>query len=194
MLAEAVAIMRQLWEGGVVSHEGDHYTVESARIYTLPEEPPPVVVSGFGPRAAALAGEIGDGYMNVSPSAELLEEFHRAGGRGKPAYGKLDVCVAATVEEARATAYRTWPNSPLPGELAQILPTPAHFEQAVSLVTEDMVAESITCTVEDPEPHVEKLREFADAGYDHVIVQQAGPEQDRFIDFFSSQVLPRARG
>src|SRR4028119_1751438 len=67
MLEEAVEVMRLLWEGGTKDHEGKHYTVENARLYTLPDEPPDVLVSGFGPKAIELAGRVGDGYCGVEP-------------------------------------------------------------------------------------------------------------------------------
>src|SRR3954471_13939489 len=99
MLEEAVEVMRLLWRGGTRTHRGRHYTVEQARIFTLPERPPPIVVSAFGPRATELAGRIGDGYMNTSPDGEMLRVFHQAGGTAKPAYGKVDVSWAPTEEE-----------------------------------------------------------------------------------------------
>src|SRR5690606_13178333 len=70
MLKEAVEVIRLLWEGGVKSHRGRHYTVQNARIYTLPEEPVPIMVAGSGPKSATLAGEIGDGFVGTSPDAE----------------------------------------------------------------------------------------------------------------------------
>src|SRR6187200_68488 len=76
MLEEAVEVMRTLWSGGQRSHRGRHYTVENARIYDLPDEPPPVLVSGFGPKAVQLAARIGDGFATTSPdtdSCELVE-------------------------------------------------------------------------------------------------------------------------
>src|SRR3954470_10527888 len=63
MLAEAIQLIRLLWEGETTTYHGEHYIVETARIFTLPDQLPPIVVSGFGPRAAELAGELGDGYM-----------------------------------------------------------------------------------------------------------------------------------
>jgi G6PDH family F420-dependent oxidoreductase len=83
MLEEAVEVIRLLWEGGTKDYEGRHYAVENARLYTLPDESPPILVSGFGPKAARLAGEIGDGYINVGPDAELLELFRSSGGGDK---------------------------------------------------------------------------------------------------------------
>jgi G6PDH family F420-dependent oxidoreductase len=192
MLREAVEIIRRLWEGGTYSHYGEHYVVEQARIYTLPPEPPPIVMSAFGANAARLAGEIGDGFMNTSPDAELLGTFREAGGAGKPSYGKLDVACAPSEQEARRVAHQTWPTSGIPGELSQVLPTPAHFEQAASIVTEDMTAEAIVVS-QDPDEHVARLREYEDAGYTHVTVQQCGSDQDRFFRFYTGEVLPRVR-
>jgi G6PDH family F420-dependent oxidoreductase len=190
MLDEAVEVMRLLWRGGTRTHRGRHYTVEQARIFTLPETPPPVVVSAFGPRAAELAGRIGDGYVNTSPDRELLGVFHDAGGHGKPAYGKVDICWAPTREEAVRTAHRTWATSGLPGELAQMLPTPAHFEQAVSIVTPEMVADAVLCGP-DPEPVAATIREYADAGYDRVLLHQFGADQAGFLRFWQDEVRPR---
>jgi G6PDH family F420-dependent oxidoreductase len=190
MLEEAVEVIRLLWRGGSQSHYGRYYTVEQATIFTLPEQLPPIVVSGFGPHSVKLAGRIGDGYMNTAPDAGSVEGFRRAGGEGKRCYGKLDVCIAASEAEARRIAHANWPTSGLRGELGQVLPLPAHFEQAVATVREEDVAESILCS-QDPDQHVAALREFADAGYDQVVVQQAGDDQERFFSFYESHVLPR---
>ena len=190
MLEEAVEIIRLLWEGGTKDYEGRHYVVENARIYTLPDEPPPILVSGFGPKAASLAGRIGDGYMNVGPDAELLEIFRSSGGGDKLAQGGFKVCYGEDRDECVRTAYNTWPNEGLPGELAQVLPTPAHFEQATQLVTEGMISESMPCGP-DPEPHREMIRSFAEAGYEEVYIQQIGPNQKQFFDFYQREILPK---
>ena len=192
MLEEAIEVIRLLWEGGVKDHEGQHYYVENARLYTLPDEPPPILVSGFGPKAIRLAAKIGDGYINVVPDAEMLDLFRSSGGGGKPAHGAFKVCYGQDEAEARKIAHRIWPNDLLPGELAQELPTPAHFEQAAQLVTEKMVAEAIPCGP-DPEPHWELIRRYIDAGYDEVYVQQIGPNQKEFFDVYEKEILPEFR-
>jgi G6PDH family F420-dependent oxidoreductase len=189
MLEESVEVMRLLFEGGTKDHEGRHYVVENARLYTLPDEPPPILISGFGPKAVRLAAEIGDGYVNVGPDAELLKLYRSSGGGDRPAHSAFKACYGEDEAECVRTAHRTWPNEGLPGELAQVLPTPRHFEQATQLVTEEMMAEAVPCGP-DPEKYREMLRQFASAGYDEVYVQQIGPNQKEFFDFFGREILP----
>ncbi len=188
MLAEAVEVIRLLWQGGSQSHFGRYYTIEQATIFTRPEEPPPIVVSGFGEHSIDLAARIGDGYLGLSPDPAAVERYRGGGGEG-PSYGKLDVALADSEQEARRLARETWPNSALQGELAQILPMPAHFEQATANVTEDQVAEAILCD-QDPEAHIGRLREFDRAGYDRVVVQQVGVDQERLLRLYQDAVLP----
>jgi G6PDH family F420-dependent oxidoreductase len=190
MLEEAVAVMRRLWEGKTISHRGRHYTVDRARIYTLPDRPPPVLVSGFGPKAIELAARIGDGYVITMPDADSIKAFHDQGGAGKPVQAGTKVCYGSDEGEAVRTVHRIWPNESLPGELAQILPTPAHFEQASELVTEEMIAESVPCGP-DLSRHAESLQEFAAAGVDELFVQQIGGGHDAFFEAYEREVLPR---
>ncbi len=191
MLEEAVEVIRLLWQGGTRSHEGKHYRVENARIYTLPEELPPIIVAAAGPKAVDLAARTGDGFWGVSPQQELLEQFERAGGTG-PKYGQVTVCWAADEDEAKKTAYEIWPNAGIKGELSQELPTPTHFEQAAQMVRPDDLAESVPLGP-DPERHLASIRQYLDAGYDHVYVHQIGPDQEGFFDFYQREVLPKLK-
>jgi G6PDH family F420-dependent oxidoreductase len=188
MLREAVEVMRRLWTGEQVSHHGRHYTVENAQLYTLPDQPPPVIVSGFGPKAAQLAAEIGDGYFGTQPSSELLETYERAGGTG-PKLALMKVCWGPDEQAARELAYELWPTIGISGELSQELPVPAHFEQATENVSVDDVADAISCGP-DPAVHLESVRKYADAGYDEVFVQQIGPAQDEFFKFWTDEMSP----
>jgi G6PDH family F420-dependent oxidoreductase len=192
MLEEAVSVIRLLWQGGSQDHHGRHYTVENARVYSLPDELPPILVAASGPRAAEAAGRFGDGFVGTSPKAELLEKFDAAGGAGKPRYGEVGVCWAGDEAEARRTAHAYWPNAAIKGELSQELPTPTHFEQAAGMVTEDDVAETVVCGP-DPERHLEGIQEYVDAGYTHVWVHQIGPDQEGFFRFYEREVLPKLR-
>src|SRR4051794_24812139 len=82
MLEEAIEVMRLLWSGGQQSHRGRHYTVENARLYDLPEQPVPVLVSGFGPKAVRLAARIGDGFCTVAPDKDSIDLYRSEGGKG----------------------------------------------------------------------------------------------------------------
>jgi G6PDH family F420-dependent oxidoreductase len=189
MLEEAVALMRELWDGGFVTTGGKHYSVDHARIYTLPDEPPPVYVSGFGPKATDVAARIGDGYISTSSEPDLVTRFKQASG-GKPAAAGAKVAYAATADEGVQHAHRLWANSGLPGELAQVLPSPKHFEQASQLVTEEATRASVVAGA-DPDDHLEQIREYADAGYDELYVANMGPHHQEMIRFYGSEILPR---
>jgi G6PDH family F420-dependent oxidoreductase len=196
MLEEAVDIMRALWQGEDVSYEGAYYSVENARIYTLPDEPPPVYLAASGPKAAELAGRIGDGLICSSPDEEIVKAFQEASGTGaqaRPRYVQVSVCYAKDEAEARRTAHRVWPNAGLRGEMSQILPTPAHFEQAVQMVTEEDIAKNVVCGP-DPDRHAKAIQDAIDAGFDHVHIGQIGPDQEGFFRFYEREVLPRIEG
>jgi G6PDH family F420-dependent oxidoreductase len=187
MLEEAIEVIRTLWSGGQQSHRGRHYTVENARLYDLPDEPPPILVSGFGPKATKLAARIGDGFATTSPDEEAIGLYRSEGGTG-PVHAGTKVCFMSDEDEARATAHRLWPNEALPGELAQVLPTPAHFEQATEMIDPD---DLVTPVGPDIDKHVESLQQYADAGVDELFVQQIGPAQDPFFERWAPAVLPR---
>jgi coenzyme F420-dependent glucose-6-phosphate dehydrogenase len=190
MLEEAVAVMRELWDGGLTTHRGRHYTVEGARLYTLPDEPVEVMIAASAPESAALAGRIGDGFVGTAPKRELLDAFEEAGGADKPRFGQVTVCWAESEREARKTAFEIWPNAALEGPLAQELPLPSHFEAASGMVTEEDVASQVVCGP-DVDKHVAAIDAFVDAGYDHVYVHQVGPDQEGFIRFAEGELLPR---
>src|SRR5690606_37606349 len=113
-------------------------------LFDPPTSPPPIVVSGFGPKAVELAAQIGDGYWGHSPEQELLDQYAQQGGTG-PRYAQLNACWAADEAEARKTAHHFWPNAGLSGQMMQDLPTWSHFDEATSLVTEEEATKSVSC-------------------------------------------------
>ncbi len=189
MLEEAVTVIRLLWEGGIVNHHGSHYSVENARLYSLPDHPPPIAISAFGSASMALAARIGDGLVTTQPDREMVEGYRSQGGTG-PSMAAVKVCWDEDESQARKLAHQLWPTECLPGQSNQELPMPSHFEAAASLVTEDMVAEQVACGP-DPERHVRAIAEYFEAGFDEVYVNQIGPEQAGFLDFLSREVRPR---
>ncbi|HEX2272865.1 MAG TPA: TIGR03557 family F420-dependent LLM class oxidoreductase [Acidimicrobiales bacterium] len=190
MLEEAIALIRRLWTGDNVTHRGAHFTVEDARVFTRPDEPPPIMVAGSGERSLTLAGRVGDGLVAVSPSAEDIETFEAAGGAGKPRLGQVHVCWAETEAEARRTALEWWPNGALPGALLRDLARPEDFEAAAGLVGEDDVSEVVVCGP-DPERHLDAIAAYASAGFDHVYLHQVGPDQEGLFEFYRREVRPR---
>ena len=176
MLEEAIEVIRLLSRGGYRTHRGKHYRVEQARIYTLPDELPPIAVAAGGPVAAELAGRAGDALVAVEPDQELVKEYERAGGKG-PRYGQVTVCWAGSEEEGIRIAHEWWPNVAIPH--SQDLALPSDFEDGAKNVDPEDVAEQIACGP-DPERHLQLIRKFEEAGFDHVYVHQVGPDRTVF--------------
>jgi G6PDH family F420-dependent oxidoreductase len=193
MLEEGVEIMRRLWtEDGFVSHHGKHYTVDTARIYTRPDTPLPIYMSGFGPEATDVAARIADGYITTTPDQELLERYRKNGGSDKTAQAGFKVSYAPTEEEGIEQAHRIWANSGLPGELAQVLPSPRHFEQASELVTKEQTAKSVTCGPNAAD-HVAAFKPYVEAGFDEIYVANMGPHSIDMMKLYRDEVLPELR-
>ena len=196
-LEESIEVMRRLWTGDFVTFHGRYYTVENARIYTRPDGPIPVYVSAFGPNAAELAGRVGDGFISTSPDRDGLQRFRDSGGAGKPSQAGYKVCWGRDPEQAIDTAHRIWANSGVPGELAQVLPSPKHFEQVSTLVTREMTRDAIAYGPE-VDKHVAAFRPFAETGFDEVYLSQIGgrdanSDLARFFCFYRDEVLPALR-
>ncbi len=188
-MEEAIEVIRMLWEGHLSSHHGKHYTVENARLYTRPDEPPPIMIATAGENATKIAAELGDGMYGLVPDADVIKTFDEAGGEGKPKIGQVHVCWAASEDKAKKTALEYWPNAVAGGNLPWEMPLPSLFEAATEWADEDDIAEEIVCATEAG-PLVEAIEEFVDAGYDYVYFHQVGPEQEEFLEFSKSELLP----
>ncbi len=190
MLEEAVEIIRTLWKGGVQDYYGFFYTLENAEIFSLPETLPPIYIASEGPISASLAARVGEGFINGGTDAEKsLVVFRGSGGGDKPAYTEVSVCWAEVEEAGQRTAYEQWPIAANKGELNRILPTPAHYEQLATMVTQEDVVEDIPCGP-DPEVHIKKIEEQVRKGFDHICIHQIGEQQQRFMEFYREKVLP----
>jgi G6PDH family F420-dependent oxidoreductase len=188
MLAEAVEIMRALWAGEVVHHRGRHYTVEHARLYTIPDAPPPVFVSGLGPQSTRLAAEIGDGYISTKPDSALVGQFRDAGGGDKVAAAGMKGCWAPTAAQALQIAHKLWSFEALPGELSRVLPNPEHFEQAVQVLPPEATKMPHG---PDPQAYIDAIDTYRQAGFDELYIAAVGPHHREFIDMFTHEVIPR---
>jgi coenzyme F420-dependent glucose-6-phosphate dehydrogenase len=147
------------------------------------------MIAASQPGAAELAGRAGDAMINTEVEEDLIARFDGAGGAGKPRYMELSVCWAKDESQARKTAHEVWSLAALEGPLFTELSLPSHFEAAMKPISEEKVAEAVVCGP-DPRKHVEAIEKAARSGYTHVCVHQIGPEQEAFLKFYRSAVLP----
>jgi G6PDH family F420-dependent oxidoreductase len=188
MLEEAVGVIRELFTGRLITHHGKHYTVDTAQLYSVPESPPPIFMSGFGQKAIKLAARAADGYVSVQPNPDFVRLYRESGGGDRPVQGGLKVCWGPDAAAARKTMHRTWRTDQIPGEAVQLLPLPRQFSQLADLISVEDI--SAPCGP-DPDVHINGIRAYTDAGFDEVYIGQAGSEQDGFFEFYAEQVLPR---
>lgn len=192
MLVEAIEIMRNLWTGETVDHQGEFYVVENARLFSCPAEPPSIVCAASGSRAAELAAEHADGLWATSPSETTVDAYRDAGGKGD-VIGQLTICWHTDRDTAIDTALEIWPNSGIPGQLSQDLPTWTHFEQAAELVTRERIADQIVCG-DDVGAVVDAVQDYVDAGFTAVHLHQVGPDQRGFLDWWDTTLRPALAG
>ncbi|MFF3883594.1 LLM class F420-dependent oxidoreductase [Streptomyces sp. NPDC001914] len=193
MLEEAVEIIRSLFDGGNVNHHGVHFDVENARLFDLPDTPPPIGVAVSGDHSCEIAGRLADLLIATEPDPELTSAFDRNGGAGKPKVGQLPVCYDTDRAAAIVRAHDQfrwfgggWPvNSELPG--------PDSFARATQFVRPEDVADSIPCG-DDVESVVEAVQPFVDAQFTEVaLVQIGGDHQEPFMDWAERKLLPALR-
>ena len=189
LLEEAIGVIRLLWQGGEQTHRGKHYTVDHARLYTLPDASIELAVAAAKPNAAELAGRVGAALVNTVPDAEIVERYRAAGGSG-PCYGQLRICFSEDAEEARKTVFRLWRQSGLGGTLNVELPRPSDFEAVAESVTIEMATKDVPCGP-DPEPVLEAIRAWERAGFDQIALHQVGPDQTGFFRFWEQDVQPK---
>jgi G6PDH family F420-dependent oxidoreductase len=193
MLGEAIDVIGRLFDGGYVSYRGRHISVDSAKLWDLPAERVAVAVAASGDQSARLAAEHGDGLIAVSPDADVVNTFAAAGGAGKPAYGQVAVCYGPDHDEAASYASRVWSWSAAGWKVMAELPGPASFAAASASVRPEDIAKTVPCGP-DPQPYLDAIRAYQEAGFTHVALVQVGAErQDAFFDFAKAELLPALR-
>ena len=190
MLREAVEIIRALFEGGYVSYDGDFFDVQSAKVWDLPDEPPPIGIAVSGEQSCRLAGELADVMIAVEPDPTLGGLFDAAGGSGKPRVGQVPVCYDPDEQAAVRRAHDQFRWFGSGWKVNAELPGPSAFDAASRFVKPDDVAASIPCGP-DVSRHVEAVRTFVDAGFTHVaLVQIGGEHQVQFTRWFADELHP----
>jgi G6PDH family F420-dependent oxidoreductase len=191
MLRESLEIIRLLWSGGYHSYDGKHLQLEDARVFDLPDERPDIAVAAGGPEAARLAGELGDALFATEPRADLVAAYEETGGGGDR-YAEVPLAWATSEQDAAESARRLFRFGVTGWKVQAELPNPVNFDAATELVTADHMRDQFGCGP-DVERHVEIARPFADAGYDHLALINAGPDMGGFFDFFTKELGPALR-
>jgi G6PDH family F420-dependent oxidoreductase len=187
-LGEAIGIIRRLWQGANVNHDGPHWRVENLRLVERPASPPPIHVAASGARSAGLAAEAGDGLIAVTPDARLVEAYRGAGGEGVRS-AQLHVSLAASADEAADNAWRWWPNGAVAPPALTELARPEHFEAVAERSRREAIHDTVICTT-GSDAIVGAIDRFVGAGFDTVYLHQVGPDQRRLADLARAELLP----
>ena len=189
MLFEAVEVIQELWRGHEVSHAGEYFVVDRAKLWDLPREPPLIAVAAGGPRASRLSGRHALGLFATEPKAELVHAWRVAGNQG-PRYAEVGLCWAASEREAARIARERMSFSLLGWPVMSELPTVHSFEAAVSCIRDEDLARAIACGP-DPDRHLSAIVKYIEAGFDHLVLLCAGADQAGFFNFWRKELKPR---
>jgi G6PDH family F420-dependent oxidoreductase len=190
-LSEAVDIIQGLLAGRLTNYRGTYFCLDQARLFDRPDRKPAVAIAAGGPAAARLAGKKADALIATEPRDDLVKAFAAAGGSG-PRYVEVALCWAEREDEAQKTAHRFFRWSLTGWPVMAELPLTAGFAAASKHVTPEAVAEKITCGP-SADRHLEAIDRYVRAGYDHIVLTQVGPEQEKFIEFVKRTLAPALR-
>jgi G6PDH family F420-dependent oxidoreductase len=187
MLVEAVEIIRELWSGRWVTYHGEYLSVESAKLFDRPDQPPPIGIAASGPESCEIAGELADFLITVQPQPELVRTFSETGGEGKPVVGQLPVSWGPDEAKCRQLAREQARFNVLGWKVQSELPNPVNFDAATRFVREEDLAQQIPAGP-DPAAIVEAVERFAQAGFTRVALLQIGEAQEEFCDFYAREL------
>ncbi|OEJ93220.1 TIGR03557 family F420-dependent LLM class oxidoreductase [Streptomyces thermolilacinus] len=191
MLREALEIIRLLWSGGYRSYEGEYLRLEDARVFDLPPAPPLIAVAASGPDSTRIAAELGDALFATEAKPDIVRGYRDAGGDG-PCYAEVPMAWAPDERTAARAALETSRWAVTGWKVMSELPNPVNFDAATTTVREEDILAAFACG-DDPERYVEKARDYVDAGFDRLVMQNAGPDPDGFIDFYRRELDSRLR-
>jgi coenzyme F420-dependent glucose-6-phosphate dehydrogenase len=200
-LAEAIKLIRALWEGERVDFEGEYYRTEKATVYDRPDEPVPIYVAASGPLAAKLAGRLGDGFICTSGKApDLYRELTAAVEEGATAAGRDPSRIARMIEikvsydhdlDYARDACRWWAALSLTTEEKQGIHDPVEMERAADAAADR--AHSRFIVADDPDEVVERIAPYVELGFTELVCHFPGDDQQRQMGAFCDDVLPRLR-
>ncbi len=187
MLGEAIDIFRTLWKGGAHSWRGEHFVLDHAQLYDLPDVPIDIMLGVSGPASVALAVDKADGIMTTEPNADLVDGFRSR--KPGPAYAEAVLAYAETEAAGLEQARDSFRFSALGWAVNSELPTVAGFEAASQYVRASDMADMVAAGP-DVAVHRALIRNYVDAGYDHIVLTCPGRQQARFIEFFETELRP----
>lgn len=194
MFTEAVHIIRELFGGKYVNFAGEHFRVDSAKLWDVGDTPPPIGIAISGEQSAELAGDHADAMIAVEPEADLVQLFDKHGGKGKRRIGQVPISWDPSKDAAVKRAHELFRWFGGGWKVNAELPGTAAFAAASQFVRPEDVADSIPCGP-DVAAHVEAVREFEKAGFtDVAVVQVGGENQPEFLEWAEQELLPALRG
>jgi coenzyme F420-dependent glucose-6-phosphate dehydrogenase len=201
MLFEAIEVITKLFSGKVVKHDGEYFTLESAKLYTRPEKAVPIYVATAGPMNAKRTGRHADGMITVGAADEKIEMLWGEFAKGAVDEGKdpsrmpkllqIHASWAETHAEAEANAVREWPNGGMPFA-KQDIRNPEDFANMAKLVRPEHFTNRVLISA-DLDEHAAHIQKFVDMGFDEVHLHNVGRNQAEFIRAFGERVLPQLR-
>jgi G6PDH family F420-dependent oxidoreductase len=201
MLFEAIEVINKLFSGEVVRHDGEYFTLQSAKLYTRPEQPVPIYVATAGPLNARRTGRHADGMITVGAADEKIKMLWAKFAEGALQAGRdphhmpkllqIHVSWAETHAEAEANAMREWPNGGMPFP-KQDIRHPEDFANLAKLVRPEHFTNRVLISA-DLEEHAAHIQGFVDMGFDEVHLHNVGRNQSEFIAAFGERVLPQLR-
>lgn len=190
-LEEATGIIADLLEGDELTHYGRWFTVDRARLYTLPDTTPDIALAAGGSDAAELAAELDAALIIVGPQDDLVETYREAGGPG-PVIAQASVCWHEDADRAREIVRERWRQGALGWDANAELPTPDAFEAATQHVGQEDAVGS-TPVGSDLATYRESLEQFREAGVERLAIHNIGTEQQGFLDWAERELLPAVR-
>lgn len=187
MLREALEIIRLLWSGGYHSYDGRHLQLEDAQVFDLPETLPLIAVACSGPASTRIAAELGDGLFATEPKPEIVDRYRAAGGKDGPLYCEVPLAWAPDAATAAKAVLDTTRWALTGWKVMSELPNPVNFAAATGTVTVDDVAGQFACGP-DVARHLEVAQQFVDSGFNHLVLQNAGPDPEGFLDFYANEL------
>ncbi|WP_457207504.1 TIGR03557 family F420-dependent LLM class oxidoreductase [Nocardioides sp. P5_C9_2] len=193
MLVEALEIINELFDGGYVNHDGEHFTVSSAKVWDLPEVRVPIAAAVSGPAGIERLAPLVDHMVAVEPSAELVAQWSGSGARGERRIGQMPISWDPDRDRAVARAHEQFRWFGGGWAVNADLPVPAGFAGATQFVRPEDVAGSIPCGP-DVGAVVAAVDEWREAGFTDLAVVQIGDErQEDFLDWARDELLPALR-